>query len=103
MMNVHRTMYGYVQGLAFNLDSEQKAEAESGMSDEQWTDSQGEAIAAATASGAYPTFTKIVAGLAPDYDADLDALFEFGLTRLLDGVAVLIASRAADPPPRRRA
>jgi hypothetical protein len=37
--------------------------------------------------------------MATGYDFDLDALFEFGLRRLLDGLAVLIAGRGLGEQP----
>jgi hypothetical protein len=39
-------------------------------------------------SADFPTFGKAI--MAVDYDLRLDELFEFGLSRLLDGVAQLI-------------
>ena len=99
MLHVHLTLYGYVQGLAWNLESERKAEAESGLTEEAWMETQAAALAAATGSGAYPTFTKVVTSFAAGYDHDLDRIFEFGLARLLDGIAALIAK---SPRPHRR-
>ena len=39
------------------------------------------------ATGEFPMFERLASN---DYDFDLDKLFEFGLQRLLDGLAVMI-------------
>ncbi|MEV6862687.1 TetR/AcrR family transcriptional regulator C-terminal domain-containing protein [Streptosporangium subroseum] len=90
MLNVHVLLYNYIRGIAANLESEAQAEAETGMTEEEWMDSQETALTALAASGDAPTFSKVVAGLDGDYDLDLDALFELGLQLMLDGLAILI-------------
>lgn len=83
---VHLTVFNYVRGIAVNLKMEAEAEALSGMTNEQWLNAQEPALRAITAEGAFPKFEEMVV---EEYDFDLDALFEFGLQRLLDGLAVL--------------
>ncbi|SNT61316.1 transcriptional regulator, TetR family [Streptosporangium subroseum] len=90
MLNVHVLLYSYVRGIAVNLESEAQAEAETGMTGEEWMDSQDAALTALAASGGAPTFSKVVAGLDEGYDFNLDALFELGLQSMLDGLAILI-------------
>ena len=41
-----------------------------------------------TGSGRYPHLQALAA--IPDFDMELDALFEFGLERVLDGLAVFL-------------
>ena len=81
-----------MQGLAVNLEGEARARAETGMSDQEWMDSQESAWSAIRASGRFPVFVELIAGLGDDYDLDLDDFFEFGLQRLLDGLIPLLDS-----------
>ena len=91
MLHIHITLYSYVRGIAINLESEAQAEAETGITDAQWMDSQGAAFEAIAASKGFPTFARVVADLAKNgYDFDLDRIFEFGLGPMLDGIAILI-------------
>ncbi|MFI6501974.1 TetR/AcrR family transcriptional regulator C-terminal domain-containing protein [Nonomuraea typhae] len=88
--NLHVLLYNYVQGVAVHLERGTQQEAASGLDEEEWMDAQGPGLAAIAASGAYPHFVAVTAGLGEDYDMDLDAFFEFGLTPLLDGMARVI-------------
>jgi AcrR family transcriptional regulator len=87
IFTTHLTLINYVRGTAVNLELEFEAEAVSGMDNEQWMDTQESALHAILDSGRFPMFERLVRD---GYDFDLDALFEFGLQRLLDGFAVLI-------------
>ncbi|WP_433256841.1 TetR/AcrR family transcriptional regulator C-terminal domain-containing protein [Streptosporangium sp. CA-135522] len=82
------TLFGYVRGNAVDLESERQAGQDTGMDGEQWLDSQDETMAAILADGPFPTFAAIRRG--PGVDVSVDSLFEFGLARLLDGIAALI-------------
>ncbi|MEV4893105.1 TetR/AcrR family transcriptional regulator C-terminal domain-containing protein [Nonomuraea sp. NPDC055795] len=88
--NIHVLIYNYVQGVAVHLEREAQQDAATGMGDDEWMDAQGPGLEELRASGAYPHFAAVVAGLGDDYDLDLDAFFEFGLTPLLNGLATLI-------------
>jgi hypothetical protein len=98
MFTIHLTLFNYTRGTAVNRESEAAAEAATGLTGEEWLDSQEGALEASLGSGGFPTFRRL---LAEGYDFDLDALFEFGLQRLLDGVAPLVAGPrpAAHPDP----
>jgi AcrR family transcriptional regulator len=80
------TLVNYVRGTAVNLELEAEAEAASGVDSEEWLDAQEPRIRAIADPDAYPVFTRFVSR---PYDFDLDQLFEFGLGRLLDGLAAL--------------
>ncbi len=80
MLNLHVLLYSYVQGIAVNLEREAQAEAASGLSEDEWMDTQAPAMDAIAASGDYPTFARVTAAFADGYDLRLDELFEFGLT-----------------------
>ena len=83
----HLTVFTFVRGLAMNLEMEAEAEAASGLTDDQWMDAQDDALEALAADGRHPTFARVLSGM--DFDLDLDALFEFGLQRLLAGIAAV--------------
>ncbi|MEV5240338.1 TetR/AcrR family transcriptional regulator C-terminal domain-containing protein [Streptomyces cinnamoneus] len=91
MFNLNALIYSYVQGTAVQLEREAQAQSTTGLSEEQWMDSQAAAFGALVASGAYPAFTKVVGSFGDGgYDLDLDAVFELGLTSMLDGLGALI-------------
>ncbi|MBP0460591.1 TetR/AcrR family transcriptional regulator C-terminal domain-containing protein [Streptomyces montanisoli] len=85
---IHLTLFNYTRGTAVNVEAEAVAEATTGMDSEEWLDTQEPALEASLGSGGFPVFRRL---LAEGYDFDLDALFEFGLQRLLDGIEPLIA------------
>ncbi|KAA6223908.1 GntR family transcriptional regulator [Streptomyces albofaciens JCM 4342] len=91
MLDVNVLLYAHVQGLAVHLEREAQARGATGLSDEQWLDTQADALTRLIASGAYPTFARVVEGCGTaGYDLDLDALFALGLRSLLDGVSALV-------------
>jgi DNA-binding transcriptional regulator YhcF (GntR family) len=73
----------YVRGTAVNLADEAQAEQETGMTDEQWIQSQQERFAAVMATGKLPMMAKFAAGN-PEFSLDL--LLECGLQAILDGL-----------------
>ena len=95
MLYVHLTTFGYVRGIAVNFELEAAAEQDSGLTDEQWLRSQGSALHSLLASGSYPMMSRLAAQ--PGFAFDLDAMFEFGLRRVLDGIGVLIAGDGVSP------
>jgi AcrR family transcriptional regulator len=99
MLHVHVILFSYVRGIAINIEWESEAEASSGLSEQEWMNEHGPALAAIAASGAFPTFARMLAGLSDNFDLDLDALFEFGLTPLLDGLAPLLDGAGASATP----
>ncbi|MGW6690814.1 TetR/AcrR family transcriptional regulator C-terminal domain-containing protein [Streptomyces sp. NPDC054961] len=80
----HLTLLNYARGIAFNLETEREAEASSGLDNEEWMDTQEPALLAILDTGRFPALSRLATA---GYDLDLDALFEFGLQRLLDGLA----------------
>ncbi|MFD5920999.1 TetR/AcrR family transcriptional regulator C-terminal domain-containing protein [Kitasatospora sp. NPDC058201] len=96
MMDVHVLLYSYIEGIAVNLEREAQAQSSTGVTADQWTDSRVPALGPLADSGRFPVFTRLMADLASGYDLDLDALFEFGLANLLDGLTPRIESAGAD-------
>lgn len=87
----HITLFNYVRGTAINLEMEAEAEAVSGLDNEEWMSTQEPAMQALLDTGRLPMLQQVTTA---GYDFDLDTLFEFGLQRLLDGLATLLH----DPP-----
>ncbi|MGW1766485.1 TetR/AcrR family transcriptional regulator C-terminal domain-containing protein [Streptomyces sp. NPDC002073] len=88
----HLTLLNYARGIAVNLESEREAEAHSGLDSEEWMDTQEPALLEILGTGRFPALTRLARA---GYDLDLDALFEFGLQRLLDGLASLLNESSA--------
>ncbi|MFD0567419.1 TetR/AcrR family transcriptional regulator C-terminal domain-containing protein [Kitasatospora saccharophila] len=91
VFTAYLTLFNYVRGTALSLEMEAAAEAATGQDSEEWMDQQEEVFMELVA--AHPTFLRLTL---EGYDFDLDRLFEFGLQRLLDGLAVLVGRTA--PP-----
>ncbi|MPZ85388.1 MAG: GntR family transcriptional regulator [Actinophytocola sp.] len=92
MFQVYVAVFGYVRGIAVGLEWDAADEQETGITAEQHFLEQDATFADVTASGAYPTFVRVVE--TSDFDMDLDEQFEFGLRHLLDGFAAsLLALR----------
>jgi AcrR family transcriptional regulator len=92
MLHVYITVLGYVRGVAIELESEAEAEAETGLTSDEWIESQDAEMARILASGRFPMISRI--STEPDLNLDLDTLFEFGMQRMLDGLAVLFSARS---------
>ncbi|UQI45316.1 TetR/AcrR family transcriptional regulator C-terminal domain-containing protein [Streptomyces sp. HU2014] len=91
MLDLNALIYSYIQGTAVHLEREAQAASATGLTDEQWMDSQTAAYAALVASGRFPTFAKVLGSFGDEgYDLRLDAMFELGLTSMLDGLTALI-------------
>src|ERR1700712_806025 len=87
---LHLSLFSFVHGSAASLEAESREEADTGLTGSQWLEQREAAGRSVLGSGAFPVSARVFG--APDLGLDLDRLFEFGLARLLDGVAQL-ASR----------
>lgn len=90
------TLFGHVRGAATGLESEQQAERDTGIDIEEWMRVHDARFATVIRSGRFPHLARLANNA--DVDFDLTALFEFGLTRLLDGFAALIDGRRRGCP-----
>ena len=90
VLDLQILLYSHGQGLAIHLEREARAQAETGLSDEQWGDAQAADMHALAYSGRYPNFAHMMDGLAGGYDFNPDELFVTGLRALLDGFERLI-------------
>jgi DNA-binding transcriptional regulator YhcF (GntR family) len=87
LCDLHVLFFSHVQGMAVHLEREQSALASSGLTEDDWMDHQGPAVAAMAAG--HPTFAKMLAELSETgYDLVLDDIFESGMRALLDGLAL---------------
>ncbi|MEU9131466.1 TetR/AcrR family transcriptional regulator C-terminal domain-containing protein [Kitasatospora sp. NPDC048540] len=82
-------LINYIRGTAVNLETEAEAQAATGLDSEEWMDAHEPELRAVFAAGGFPTLDRLAT---EGYDFDLDLLFEFGLQRILDGIAVLVAT-----------
>ncbi|MEV4899127.1 TetR/AcrR family transcriptional regulator C-terminal domain-containing protein [Nonomuraea sp. NPDC055795] len=80
------TVVNYVRGTATNLEPQAESERHTGLTSEQWCASHMPLFHAGLPSGSLPEQL-------PHPDFDLTAYFEFGLQRVLDGIAVLVGRR----------
>lgn len=92
-MYAHLTLIAFVQGLGMAMELEGHALQDTGVSNDEWMDRNERRFAAIVASGGYPVLATIFEQ--ESFELDLDSLFGFGLDRLLDGFAVIIAETSA--------
>ncbi|MFI9320877.1 TetR/AcrR family transcriptional regulator C-terminal domain-containing protein [Kitasatospora aureofaciens] len=87
------SLAAFTCGLAVHFEREAQAEQDSGMSAEEWMERLDDEDHDRLMSDPerFPMFDALNRG--PEIDLGLDALFEFGLARMLDGVGALIAAR----------
>jgi AcrR family transcriptional regulator len=95
-MYVQVLLFSFVRGVASALEPEAEAVRDSGLTAEQWMDGQASTLAEMLDTHAMTHVRQLTS---EPFDLDLDRLFEFGLARLLDGIALFVA--AADSTCRR--
>ncbi|MFD1936845.1 MULTISPECIES: TetR/AcrR family transcriptional regulator C-terminal domain-containing protein [Nonomuraea] len=87
MIHIYATMATYVRGTATNLEAEAEAVQQTGTTDDEWLEAE-----VLPRMREFPLLSRI-----PPDCLDLDTLFEFGLQRLLDGIATLMAEARSQP------
>ncbi|TDC18097.1 TetR/AcrR family transcriptional regulator C-terminal domain-containing protein [Actinomadura bangladeshensis] len=80
-------LVGYVEGVARRYVNERRAEARTGVSNEQFWAAREPTLVKAMSSGDYPTMANMADNT---FDFSSEQLFEFDLTRLHDGFAAHI-------------
>ena len=79
-------LFNFVRGFATSLEMEATAEANTGVTADEWMDVQMPALEALLADQDLPAFRGVLKSFEPDgFELDLDELFEAGLGYLLDG------------------
>jgi DNA-binding transcriptional regulator YhcF (GntR family) len=89
-LQMHVLLHAFIQGMAVNLEAEAQALGETGLSEEDHMRSQEAKFASLVSTGRYPYFSKMLREVREEFVLDVDALFEQGLTALLDGLAPTI-------------
>jgi AcrR family transcriptional regulator len=93
-MYIQVLLFSFVRGLASALEPEVEAQRDSGMTADEWMQTQEQTFGRLMSTDAFPHFTALVD---QEFDLDLDRLFEFGLARLLDGIELLVNADPAGP------
>ncbi|GII58285.1 TetR family transcriptional regulator [Planotetraspora thailandica] len=101
MDSVITLINGYVAGAARGAVEAAQAETHTGMTDEQWWFAHAPFLARVFDPGRYPVASRVgqAAGEAHNAAYAPGHAFEFGLQRVLDGIAAFIESRAVASPP----
>jgi DNA-binding transcriptional regulator YhcF (GntR family) len=86
-LHVYATLVNHVRGTAVNIESEARAELDTGMTSKQWM------TARLSVDG--PLIAHIAQVTGPGAEVDLESLFAFGLERLLDGLTAVLTPRRA--------
>jgi DNA-binding transcriptional regulator YhcF (GntR family) len=85
MMCAHINLFAHVRGLALARLTEGQAERDTGMSADDWMRQHDRGLRNQLSSPGYPGFGQVIHD---QFDFYLDTVFEYGLQRLLDGIAV---------------
>jgi AcrR family transcriptional regulator len=89
-MYIQVLVFSFVRGVASALEPEAEAIRESGLTAEEWMESQAPAYITMMQNTDLPHFRRLAD---ERFELDLDSLFEFGLARLLDGIETLVNQR----------
>ncbi|GAB7190269.1 TetR/AcrR family transcriptional regulator C-terminal domain-containing protein [Kineococcus sp. NUM-3379] len=95
-MTVHVTLFTFLRGAAVDLDAETLAEADTGVTSEEWVRAHLGRLHEAAPAGTHPTVRRMAAD--DTFDLDLDALVGFGVRRLLDGFEGVLGRAAGTSP-----
>jgi DNA-binding transcriptional regulator YhcF (GntR family) len=97
MMHAAVTVFGFVRGVAVNVEPVEPVEhgagqrRDTGITGGEWVSWQAPALLDIAATGRFPRFSRAVGA---ELDMELDTLFEFGLARMLDGIGEWISGRS---------
>jgi DNA-binding transcriptional regulator YhcF (GntR family) len=95
-MRAHLVLHSFAQGLAVNLEAEADATRQTGMSEDDWMRTKEAGFAELAASGRYPAFARVLAGIDDGFELEFDRLFEAGLAAILDGMEARMRRRARE-------
>lgn len=91
-LRVSVSLAGFVMGIGSSMQLDVEAERETGLTSDEWLESQDATFTEVTASGRFPLLVAV--GSEPGFDLDLDSIFECGLALLLDGFEQLVSQQA---------
>jgi DNA-binding transcriptional regulator YhcF (GntR family) len=84
--SMHLILFNFVRGFATSLEMEATAEADTGVTADEWMDVQKPALEAVLADRELPAFRSVLDSFElHGFNLDLDELFEVGLLYLLNG------------------
>jgi AcrR family transcriptional regulator len=89
-MYIQVLLFGFVRGLASALELEAEAIRESGLTADEWMESQFGVFTTLMQANGMTHFQQLTG---EPFDLDLNSLFEFGLARLLDGITQFVEPR----------
>lgn len=84
MMHAHIVLFGHVRGTALSLQAEGQAERDTGMTSDEWVENQDSNVEDMFNPENFPMLGYVAE---VRFDFNLDHVFEFGLQRILDGLA----------------
>jgi DNA-binding transcriptional regulator YhcF (GntR family) len=90
-LHIAVVLAGFLLGIGSSLQLEAEAERDTGISSDEWMETQEEAFQQVNSDHRFPMLEAV--SQVPDFDLRLDDLFEFGLGLLLDGLAGLVAAK----------
>lgn len=90
VLDLEIVLFAHGQGLAANLEREQRVTGDTGVSSLDWEAQQIPVLRGLGDRPGLGHFGRLMDRLSTGYDFDLDALFEIGLQALLDGFAVIV-------------
>ncbi|WP_214105443.1 TetR/AcrR family transcriptional regulator [Acrocarpospora catenulata] len=87
---------GFVHGAARGALESSAASGATGMTDEQWWEAHAPVLGALVDPRRFPIASRVGTAAGQEHQAAYDPLhaFEFGLARVLDGIAVLVSGRS---------
>ena len=93
----HPRRLRYVHGAVRGAVEAAQATARTGLTDEQWWQAHAPYLEKVMDPARYPTAARVGATAGQEYQAATDPTraFEFGLARVLDGIAALVVDRCA--------
>ncbi|MBU2662781.1 TetR/AcrR family transcriptional regulator C-terminal domain-containing protein [Actinoplanes bogorensis] len=95
-MYVQIMLFTFVRGLSSALEIEREAVRETGLTDQQWLETQAGTLTEMIDAGRLTHFRELTEH---GFDFGLDRLFEFGLARLLDGIQLFVEARSSTTLP----
>jgi Tetracyclin repressor-like, C-terminal domain len=97
MDSVLALVLGYVQSSARQALEATLVEQRTGLTDEEWWAAQAPLLEQVLEPDRFPTAGRVGTAASKEYEGlwDPEHAFEFGLQRVLDGIEVLVKSRAA--------
>ncbi|MEU8813497.1 TetR/AcrR family transcriptional regulator C-terminal domain-containing protein [Actinoplanes sp. NPDC048796] len=89
-MYVQIVLFTFVRGVANGLEPEAEAVRETGLTNEQWMDTQATTLTEVMDTNRMSHFQQLTE---EGFDFGLDLVFEFGLARMLDGLSLFVQAR----------